>query len=165
MKHKNLQKLSMQILSFSMILIMAGTITGQCLSSQMQSTAYFTGECGSHIFQSSTGSTNSSFGSCGNLYFTPPITEGDLSTGVDKEITGDVIIRPNPASERLEIVFDSRLTLTGISIFNTTGQIVLCTESSHVQNFIDLQSILPGIYFIRISLNGLKPVVRKFVKI
>lgn len=165
MKQRIILRFLFHYISTFMIFPGAATVNGQCLSSQLQSTAYFTGSCGNLIFQSSIGSMSNSFGTCGNLYFSPPITGSDISTNVQPISYEEVVILPNPAVDRLEILYDERQTLKAYTIFRSTGQILIQNQNRDIQRYVDLQSVMPGIYFIQLNFEGMKPVTRKFIKI
>jgi len=159
------QILCIHSFSFYMLLLGTGVANGQCNSSQLQSSAYFSGNCGNLIFQGVIGSTSTGFGTCGDLYFSPPISGSDVNTKVEPIQYEAVVIRPNPAVDRLEILHDERQVLKNIIIFNSTGQISLHLESQYLNNLVDIQSIVPGIYYIQLWFHDSKPVTRKFVKI
>lgn len=155
MKLSIFQKFCFHFITIFLIFPVAGTVNGQCLSSQLQSTAYFTGSCGNLVFQSSIGSMSSSFGTCGNLYFSPPISGSDVSTSVQPTDFYEVVIRPNPAVDRLEIQYGPGLVLKAYTIFKSTGQILIQKQSQGIERYVDLQSVIPGIYFIQLSFEGL----------
>ena len=70
-------------------------------------------------------------------------------------------IFPNPVRNELNIAADSSLTITGASIFNTSGQMIQSAVNPGHQ--IDVSALPQGIYFIRIETD--KGVVTKhFVK-
>ncbi len=165
MKMKLLKNLQLKLAFISLFTMFYSQSEAQCNASQLESTAYFTGSCGNLFFQSSIGSTDNSFGSCGNLYFTPPLTGGDVTTLVQGITFEEVSIRPNPVIDKLEIIYDVRSVITGIAIFNATGQMVFLSEKPEISHFIDIQSLIPGIYFIQIKVRGVNPVIKKFVKL
>jgi len=74
-------------------------------------------------------------------------------------------VYPNPAADRLHVVFD----LTGrsdIDIIDMTGRLVHTThyEASGFSNLsLDVSSLNPGVFFIRVSANGESNVLR-FIK-
>lgn len=68
-------------------------------------------------------------------------------------------VYPNPTKEELNIGIDSK-DIQLITIFNTSGQIVLSPPPS---NRIDISSLSPGIYFIRIA-NNKETFTKKIIK-
>src|SRR5690606_21496495 len=68
-------------------------------------------------------------------------------------------VYPNPTKEELNIGIDSK-DIQLITIFNTSGQIVLSPPPS---NRIDISSLSTGIYFIRIA-NNKETFTKKIIK-
>lgn len=81
-----------------------------------------------------------------------------LSTENSKQ--KNIIIYPNPANNFLQ--FNINETSAEISIFNNMG--VLIKHEITVENKIDINSLIPGIYYIHIKANG-DMYSSKFVKI
>ena len=73
----------------------------------------------------------------------------------EKEITS-VTIYPNPVQDQLSVDVPN---VSHITLYSITGQCV--AEADH--NNVDVSSLLPGIYFAQVTVNG-KTFVSKFVK-
>ena len=73
----------------------------------------------------------------------------------------ELTLYPNPTSNYLTLQNDQGVTLTQISIYNTTGQVLYHT-TKHL-NHIDLSDLEAGTYFIQITA-GEAEVTRKIIK-
>ncbi len=74
-------------------------------------------------------------------------------------------VYPNPASDRIHVVFDL-VGRTDIDVIDMTGRLVYTThyDASGFTNFsLDLGSLNPGVFFIRVSSEGESDVLR-FIK-
>ncbi|MBK8623346.1 MAG: T9SS type A sorting domain-containing protein [Saprospiraceae bacterium] len=140
-------------------------VNAQCYSSQLQSTSYFKGDCGQFTFQSATGSISSAYGRCGNFIFSPPFTGGDITTSEDNPGVGSFKIKPNPVFDRLELEYNALQDVRQIHIYNAAGQIVLHVKDDHFFRMINLEHLLPGMYFIRVTFSQSKSITQKFIKI
>jgi hypothetical protein len=97
------------------------------------------------------------FASCGfDLDAVGVIHDLDHYNGVEDLKVTSLIVYPNPVHDELSVNVPNLSTIT---IYSITGQCVLETCDNHV----DVSSLLPGIYFVRVTVNG-KPLVNKFVK-
>jgi hypothetical protein len=76
-------------------------------------------------------------------------------------------LSPNPAENKLTVLLKEELTNTRISIFNSNGSLVLLSdpdESQALQMTLDVSSLQPGMYTIKITGDQNKTVISKFVK-
>ena len=73
----------------------------------------------------------------------------------DSEVTS-LTVYPNPVQDELSV---NAPNVSAINIYSITGQCVLDACDNHV----DVSSLQPGIYFIRVTVDG-KTLVNKFVK-
>ena len=67
-----------------------------------------------------------------------------------------VTIYPNPVQDVLSVDANN---VNSITVYSLTGQRVVEAEGNHV----DVSALLPGIFFVRVTING-KTFVNKFVK-
>jgi hypothetical protein len=83
-----------------------------------------------------------------------------IITGTERLIiTGTMTIRPNPASDKCEIVLDDQnYGQVEIIIFNSSGSKVLSyfsvKEGEQFRYTVPVQELASGLYFIRLNLNG-----------
>jgi hypothetical protein len=78
-----------------------------------------------------------------------------------------VWLAPNPAENKLTVFLKEELTNTRVSIFNASGSVVLLSnpdESQALQMTLDISSLQPGMYTIKIAGDRNKTVISKFVK-
>lgn len=83
----------------------------------------------------------------------------------DNEVMNLLQVYPNPASERLHVVFDLQ-GRSDIEIIDMTGRLVHSTryDASGFTNLsLDISSLKPGIFFIRVSAEG-ESDVHRFIK-
>ena len=73
-----------------------------------------------------------------------------------------LLIYPNPASDILNIEFTGTETAT-MSIFNSTGQIVLSGNIQEGSASYDISNLSSGFYFIRVS-NEYETYSRQIIK-
>jgi len=66
------------------------------------------------------------------------------------EISENISIYPVPATSVLNVDFTTTPNNTSISIFNTTGQVVLVKQLNATNNKIDISTLTSGVYFIEI---------------
>lgn len=141
------------------------SIRAQCHLNNLQSTAYLTGQCGGYSFQSAVGSLSRIAGSCGDLFFTPPLTGSDFSSFTAETNVFTLQIYPNPAMDYLSIKgLKDPESCTG-EIYSSTGKWLLRKEFLHEDNPVSISELLPGLYFIKIYQSDKQMVVRKFIKI
>ena len=75
--------------------------------------------------------------------------------GVDQEVTNSMILFPNPASEILYIHVPSANAYSNFSIIDATGRVILAQQLSGMQSNIDVSSLKPGHYLLRIPEMGI----------
>ncbi len=62
-----------------------------------------------------------------------------------------VLAYPNPAVSQLTLECPSSLLGSSFSIFDKLGQVVIKGKFSELQNSIEIGTLSPGIYFIRLD--------------
>jgi hypothetical protein len=83
----------------------------------------------------------------------------------DHELPSLLQVYPNPAADNIHVVFD-HYGRTAIDIIDITGRLVYSTayEASGFTNLsLDLAELNPGVFFIRVSTDGVSDVLR-FIK-
>lgn len=75
--------------------------------------------------------------------------------GIEEPLTQgfDFQVQPNPASDFAVIQLEGRMG-SEINIFNSTGQLILSTESTSLSTRIDVSSYGPGVYLIEVIDTG-----------
>ena len=79
--------------------------------------------------------------------------------GVEEQFFADIEIYPNPTSGIFQIKNPENLSL-GIEITDLQSKVVLATNIDSVSKEIDLESCLPGIYFVKLQNANLQKVYR-----
>lgn len=72
-------------------------------------------------------------------------------------------ISPNPASDKLFLHLE-RVITAKVSIYNTSGQILLEVNAANIENGIDISRLSRGLYFVEIDGNDHKA-MGKFIKL
>lgn len=137
----------------------------QCNLNSLQSTAYQTGECGNYNFQSAVGSLSRISGSCGDLFFTPPLTGSDFTSLTTETEVLSVQIFPNPAMDVLSIKGLPTTEFYRAEIYSSTGKLWQQKEFRLEDSHLSIADLLPGLYFIKIYHVDLQVIVKKFIKI
>jgi len=94
------------------------------------------------------------------MFNTIEISDQEDTTSVGfPDLTKEIPFRlaPNPASDRVRIIFDSDQILFAekqISLINNMGQEVFRERSSNKRLDIDLTSLAGGIYYVRVRSEG-----------
>lgn len=130
------------------LLLWTGTLYAQCNLTQVPGISYQVGSCGNFEFQSLTGSLHSTYGQCGNLVFSPPLSGGDVITSTPKIEDGySIRIFPNPTINEcfLEILGYKNPMVT---IKNIMGVSLMTAQPN---TYLDLTDLFPGLYFVEIS--------------
>jgi hypothetical protein len=89
----------------------------------------------------------------------------DLSVGVnDEQLSQSVNVYPNPA--RTIITIDGKQNqITSFELFDLSGRKMISRNEINMNYFpIDIQKLLPGIYFIKLNFNRGESIIKKFSK-
>jgi len=89
------------------------------------------------------------------------VTQETVSTGIDKTMESILEIYPNPVTD--ELILRNTSANTSVSIFNSTGNLVVSKFSSEENDRINLTGLSRGLYIIKINDNG-KIKTGKFIK-
>lgn len=85
-----------------------------------------------------------------------------LSVENQKVFSKTVQLFPNPTQKQLFIKGITRTTKSSYTVFNVIGNVVI-TEKLLPKNYIDVQSLKAGVYFLKIVHDN-KTVIKKFIK-
>jgi hypothetical protein len=85
-----------------------------------------------------------------------------LSSGMINSIDSKIELYPNPASDQIELVVESRFIGLDYSVFDQVGQLVLTGIISSVSSTIELGRLSDGVYFLVVGSESKRGV--KFVK-
>jgi len=105
---------------------------------------------------------NSSFN--GSLMIRPVLgKEPEWPASVSQLPETDIRIYPNPASDfvRVTIPAEYKTQPFNISIYTLQGKLVYQNQSS--DQMINVNRLMPGLYLLRINMNGMKPVTTKLL--
>lgn len=80
-----------------------------------------------------------------------------------KTLAQQVVIYPNPADQILTVSFTSQTMVSDISIINLYGQELISKKAIGVRSNIAIGDLSKGVYFIRISCDGV-PYTSRFIK-
>lgn len=85
------------------------------------------------------------------------VITGDLINGINEKTPGDAgfSVTPNPASGAAYLRFTTEGTRE-IRVISVTGSTVLAATTDQKNYSLDLRSILPGVYFVQVSMPGAK---------
>jgi len=147
------------------ITITSMSLYGQCFTNRFAASNYSTGNCGSHVYQSSLGSLSNIYGSCGGLTFSPPLTGGDIV--IKTQEFGDRTlynIFPNPNMGTIYLEGGDKNEELIVSIISLTGQ-RLFTTNKYVNSAIDLVDLAPGAYVLHIKNNRNQLFTYKIIKL
>ncbi|MBL0012423.1 MAG: T9SS type A sorting domain-containing protein [Flavobacterium sp.] len=100
-----------------------------------------------------------SFSNKASIYFdyNAPIVTNNATTIIqvlavkDFEFTDYFNMYPNPANSLLNIVSKNEIDITSIEVYNILGQLVLAIPNENNISSIDVSSLKPGNYFIKIN--------------
>lgn len=96
----------------------------------------------------------------GNLQVSVPVFVNDLVFTTIEETAADFIVAPNPANDYLFIVMPGGAPVK-FELFDLHGKSIISSIAEN-NSGINLEKILPGIYFLRISGN-INPVMKKII--
>ena len=97
------------------------------------------------------------FDSTADIYFdfNPAIVTNTANTeiiellGVNQYTTNYFVLYPNPVSDRLYFGSQNGEELTSVQVYDVNGK--LCVEQANPQGGINVQTLQPGLYFIKLS--------------
>lgn len=69
--------------------------------------------------------------------------------GVDQYTVNNFVLYPNPVSDRLYFGSQNGEELTSVQVYDVNGK--LCMEQNNPQGDINVQTLQPGLYFIKLS--------------
>ncbi|HEY4784470.1 MAG TPA: T9SS type A sorting domain-containing protein, partial [Bacteroidales bacterium] len=85
------------------------------------------------------------------------------TTKVPQLADGELAIYPNPVSDQMTISLEKMLTNASVSVYSLTGQLVSSVQIESTRTDIDVSSLKPGIYIVKImSSEGIS--VKQIVK-
>ena len=87
--------------------------------------------------------------------------EDCIMSSVDETELSKVLIYPNPVDAILTI--ESQANLKSISLFDTAGKKIIHQEVKNLKNTIDLNQLLPGLYFIVVESNNSEKKIEKLI--
>lgn len=129
------------------LILWTGTLYAQCNLTQVPGISYQVGSCGNFEFQSLSGSLHSTYGQCGNLVFSPPLSGGDvISSTQNNEDRYSIRIFPNPTINECYLEIQG-LNNPALTLKNVMGVALM---SPLPNTYIDLSHLLPGLYFLEI---------------
>jgi hypothetical protein len=107
---------------------------------------------------------------CGSLHSNPFLARIDglpVSVESENEITDNISISPNPASDYIDIRLDDVILSEAkdLKIYNTLGECVINYElrnTNYEMERIDVSALSPGLYFICIN-NGKETLTGSFI--
>ncbi len=98
----------------------------------------------------------------GIYYKRDPDENCDTVSGIfDAEMSGRLIISPNPASGQIRLRYEQG-TLQSLQVFNAVGQEVLRQNLEGSEQVVNISSLAKGVYFLKIGTDR-ATVVRKIV--
>lgn len=100
------------------------------------------------------------FDSTADIYFdfNPAIVTNTANTeiiellSVNQHTTNDFVLYPNPVSDRLYFGSQNGEELTLVQVYDVNGK--LCMEQNNPQGGINVKTLHPGLYFIKLSTQG-----------
>ena len=90
------------------------------------------------------------------------LTVFDETSPVESELLSDASVMPNPATDR--VVVNSKERVRAFEVFDPSGRIVLEGVNNDAQFTINVSSLAPGVYFLRLIDREGRSVVRSVVK-
>ncbi|MEE1899029.1 choice-of-anchor J domain-containing protein [Flavobacterium rakeshii] len=109
------------------------------------------------------------FDSTADIYFdfNPAIVTNTANTeiveflDVNKYTANNLVLYPNPVSDRLYFGSQNGEELTSVQVYDVNGK--LCMEQNNPQGDINVQTLQPGLYFVKLSTQA-KVQNMKFIK-
>jgi hypothetical protein len=86
-----------------------------------------------------------------------------MVTGINKFLTNNVIIYPNPASNYITIQQPQFLKASSICIYNALGELIYQTSTTNLTETINTENFAKGIYTVTIQ-TQVGSVFKKLVK-
>ena len=81
------------------------------------------------------------------------IVEGDYPLSINSEVFENFTFYPNPVKNKL--YFNSSQVVTKVTIINMLGQEISSVDFNYSDNSISLSSLMAGIYFAKVEINGI----------
>ena len=84
-------------------------------------------------------------------------------SGIDEQIVSDVTLYPMPAKETLHYNFEQMTANNEMVIYNANGILQKTIYIQESAGVIDVSDLIPGIYFLRLSINNHESLIKQFV--
>jgi hypothetical protein len=99
-----------------------------------------------------------------NVSISNTLTYNVCATGVDEILSGEenVLLSPNPSTGDVKVE-SSGMKIQRIELYNALGERLLFREIRKHQTTLDIRTLPPGIYFVKVS-DGARSVVKRIVK-
>lgn len=114
-----------------------------------------------------TGFVVSNMSNSGTTTFTENmLCDSNLTTGIENNITNDLVHYPNPTADKLTILLPNNSNFKELIIFNLLGEIISTVELSTNgdQLKVNLSNLHSGIYFFSLTFESGKTEVIKVIK-
>ncbi|MBK9686671.1 MAG: T9SS type A sorting domain-containing protein [Saprospiraceae bacterium] len=135
------------VLTASLMVLMCKLMYAQCNVSLAQG-SYFSGDCGDITIQGGIGGGASLYGQCGDLQFVPPWAGGDVVTSVIPVLHNEINVYPNPTTGFVFVQEGKKFDF--VQVYNSIGKLVCRITSIDEHNYLDLSSLSPGMYILKI---------------
>jgi hypothetical protein len=169
-KHKNkylplLRYFLNSVFIFFLTGYVSNLIYGQCLLRPISSGIYIQNNCGNLHHQISLGTEVPIYGSCGNFYFSPPLTDNTEKPNSVKDTNLALQITPNPAFDYIFLSWPYAEDID-IMIYNQMGQLVSrkWIAGNSTTNTIDIEHLKTGYYVIKAQNSANQIFIHKLIK-
>lgn len=137
----------------------------QCIQSALYAAAYNVGECHGLQFQQAIGQVFISYGQCGDVYFTSPLTEQDDMTSVGTGPTNQQVrVYPNPVQD-LMYIDAGHFTSGEVRVYSVLGSLLLRKNvEEYYESYIDLSFLQSGGYVVKIILDDHQQSIHTIIK-
>ena len=137
----------------------------QCIHSTLYAADYRVGECHGLHFQQALGQVFISYGQCGDMYFTSPLTEQDDMTSVGTGLTKQQVrVYPNPVQD-LMYIDGGHFTSGEVRVYSVLGSLLLRKNvKEYYESAIDLSFLQPGGYVVKIILDDQRQSIHTIFK-
>ena len=97
------------------------------------------------------------------------INGGTPKTGVDEDLAENIIISPNPVVNQLKVEIKGEIKPISFDIIDLTGNVLVreilnSGKSDQSSHLINVEKLLPGMYFISIKLVN-NQIYKSFIKL